>query len=85
MELAANTERRIQDKISSGGYSSPDDVVDRALDALENEQDALTREQIAIRDELDHRFDEMSSGQVTPVPGADAIARIRAKLDAQHK
>ena len=52
---------------------------------MERAADTNSFKSAAIREELDRRFDELSIGQVKPVPGAEAIARIQAKLDAQHK
>jgi putative addiction module component (TIGR02574 family) len=83
MELGRDTERRIQEKIASGHYRSPEEVVDRALDALEYEQNALAQEQRAIRQELDRRYDDLKDGHVEPVLGEEAFTRIRARLDTQ--
>lgn len=75
MELGRDTERRIQEKVASGHYRSPEEVVDRALDALEYEQNALAQEQQAIRQELNRRYDGLKDGGVEPLPGEEAFAR----------
>jgi predicted transcriptional regulator len=32
-----------------------------------------------VRETLDRRYDDMESGRVTPIPGEEAFARLRAK------
>ena len=84
MELRPDVAQRIQEKVASGAYGSPDEVVNVALDALELEQDALERERQAIHEELDRRYDAIKSGQVEPVHGEEVFTRIRGRLDASQ-
>ena len=82
MELRPDVAQRIQE--ASEAYSSPDEVVTVALDALDQAQDALERERQAIRTDLDQRYDDLKTGRVEPVPGEEAFARIRGRLNASR-
>jgi len=50
-------------------------------------QDALTAyfdELAQTRDMLDSRYDDLKSGRVKPIDGEEAIARLKAKTEAQR-
>jgi len=50
-------------------------------------QDALTAyfdELVQVRDMLDSRYDELKSGRVKPIDGEEALARLKAKTEAQR-
>jgi predicted transcriptional regulator len=47
-------------------------------DALEGYLDDL----IVVREMLDRRYDEITSGKVKPIPSADVFRRLREKSDA---
>lgn len=50
-------------------------------------QDALAAyfdELVQTRDLLDSRYDELKSGRVKPMDGEEALARLKAKTEAQR-
>ena len=67
--------------MTAGEFGSADDVVHSALDALDLDEDALEQERVALREDLDRRYDEVATGEVKPVPGEEALTRVRSRLE----
>ncbi len=80
IQLRPELEKRIRDKMTAGEFGSADDVVQKALDALDLDEDALEQERLALRDDLDRRYDELATGKVKPVPGDEALTQVRSRL-----
>ena len=80
IQLRPELEKRIRDKMTAGEFGSADDVVQKALDALDLDEDAVEQERLALRDDLDRRYEEVATGEVKPVPGDEALTQVRSRL-----
>jgi predicted RecB family endonuclease len=47
--------------------------------AVEDAMDGYVAELVEARETLDSRYDDLKSGRVKPVPGDEAMARLRAR------
>jgi hypothetical protein len=58
------------------------------LDAVQLVQDAVAGyvdELAGTREMLDSRYDDIKSGKVKMIPGDEAFARLRARIDERRK
>jgi Arc/MetJ-type ribon-helix-helix transcriptional regulator len=60
--LKPETQRRVQDRLETGQYSSADEVVEAALNALDELQSPVLNDQAL--DAIDRAEDQIESGQV---------------------
>jgi putative addiction module CopG family antidote len=60
--LKPQTQRRVQDRLETGQYNSADEVVEAALNALDELQSAVLNDQAL--DAIDRAEDQIESGQV---------------------
>jgi putative addiction module CopG family antidote len=82
VHLGADLERLVQDKLASGRYRSPEDVISTALRALEEQDLALDARALAFKAEIGRR---LASGPATPMDFAEVKRRIRAEVEARRK
>ena len=74
LRLTAELEKRIQEQTAAGLYESADELVAEALDLLDAQK-------LAIQTELERRCDDLASGKVRPIPGSDALTRLRQRIE----
>jgi len=72
-----DVEKKLNDLAARSGRGT-DELVQDALAAYFSEL-------VQTRDTLDTRYDELKSGRVKPIDGEEALARLRAKTDAERK
>jgi Arc/MetJ-type ribon-helix-helix transcriptional regulator len=60
--LASTTEQRIEREMARGIYREADEVVNRALDLLESQEDWLSQNREAIGELLEERWAESERG-----------------------
>ncbi len=77
--LNADLAQKVQQRVQSGRFGSPDDVVAAALHALELQESDDTEKVIALSQAID---DGLASGIAEP--GAFARVRARAGIPARH-
>ena len=75
IQLTPETEKRLQALAAQSGGATVDELVQ---DVIEEYFGDLAK----ARQTLDRRYDDLESGMVKPVPGAEVIARLRAKSAA---
>jgi hypothetical protein len=77
VHFAPDVEKQLHDLAEQSGRGT-DELLE---DALAGYLDELGR----TRDMLDSRYDELKSDTVKPIDGEDAIARLKAKTEAQRR
>ncbi len=77
VHFAPDVEKKLHDLAEQSGRGT-DELLE---DALAGYLDELGR----TRDMLDSRYDELKSGAVKPIDGEEAIARLKAKTEAQRR
>ena len=65
MEISRHHEEQIKRKVESGKYGSPDEVLDKALAALEDREQALAEEFVDIEAKLAIADEQSKNGQYT--------------------
>ena len=65
MEISRHHEDQIKRKVESGKYGSPDDVLDKALQALDDREQALAEEFAEIEARLAIADEESKNGRYT--------------------
>lgn len=79
IELKPNQENRIAKALRSGAYSSPDDVIDRALEALHEQDEWLLAHRQGIDAKIHRGMAELERGEGIPEDELDAyLERSRA-------
>ena len=77
IHFAPDVEKKLNDLASKSGRGTEELL----QDALAGYLDELTE----TRDMLDSRYDEMKSGRVKLLDGEEALARLKARTEAQRK
>ncbi len=79
LQLSPQQENRVSEALRSGNYQSPDDVIDRALEVL-HEQDAwLTANRQTISAKIHRGMDELERGEGIPEDQLDShLERLKA-------
>ena len=72
VELTPKLEERIRKQVESGEYASVEELLDQALDVLEDR-----REEIAAI--VRQRSEDLRSGKVKPIDGPQAMERLIQK------
>ena len=70
LHLKPDVEKRTEEQMAAGQYSSADELVTEALDLLESHKQAVS-------EELDRRYEEIKSGNVKPMNPAEARSRLK--------
>jgi hypothetical protein len=76
VHFAPDVERKLHDLAAKSGRRA-DELLQ---DALAGYFDELGR----TRDMLNSRYDDLKSGSVKPIDGEEALARLKAKTEAQR-
>lgn len=75
--LAPQIEKRVQDKVKSGAYRSPDEVLEEALRLLDDRE----RKFAALRADIQVGLDQAGRGEV--VDGGEVFAELRKTYAAR--
>jgi predicted DNA-binding protein len=76
VHLTAETEKKLKDLSARSGRATDELVEDAVV--------GYFAEVLQIRETLDNRYDELKSGTVKPIPGAEVEAHFREKSAAAH-
>jgi hypothetical protein len=76
VHLRVETEKKLKDLSALSGRATDDLVEDAVV--------GYFAEVLQIRETLDNRYDELKSGKVDPIPGAEVEAHFREKSAAAH-
>jgi Arc/MetJ-type ribon-helix-helix transcriptional regulator len=80
IELKPEQEQRIAEAMRSGAYQKPDDVIDRALEVLQEQDAWLTANREAIDAKIRRGIDELNRGEGIPEDELDAhLERLKAE------
>ena len=82
LQLSAQQEHRLEEALRSGVYSSPDDVIDRALEVLHEQVEWLTAHRDLINAKVRKGIEELERGEGIPEEELDAyLQRIKAQAE----
>jgi len=80
IQLNPNQEHRVAEALRSGAYRSPDDVIDRALDVLHEQDEWLIANRQAIDAHIRQGIEELERGEGIPEDKLDAyLERLKAQ------
>jgi len=80
IQLNPNQEHRVAEALRSGAYHSPDDVIDRALDVLHEQDEWLMANRQAIDAHIREGIEELERGEGIPEDKLDAyLERLKAQ------
>lgn len=83
VSLTPELEDFVQNKVSTGRYTSASEVVREALRLLEEHEKARTGQLAEFRAEADRRLASLDLGK--GIDGESVFARIRAKSDQRRR
>ncbi len=66
IQLKPEQEHRIAEALRSGAYQSPDDVIDRALEVLQERDEWLTANRQAVDAKIGRGMEELKGGGRNP-------------------
>ncbi len=76
VHVTPETAKRLQDLATTSGRAAEDIVEDALAGYLE--------EVSSVRMTLDSRYDDLKSGQVTPIDGEEAFRKLREKSERRR-
>jgi Arc/MetJ-type ribon-helix-helix transcriptional regulator len=80
IQLKPEQERRIAEALRSGAYSNTDDVIDRALEVLHEQDEWLTANRQSIEVKIRSGIAELERGEGIPEDELDAyLQRLKAQ------
>jgi Arc/MetJ-type ribon-helix-helix transcriptional regulator len=80
IQLNPDQEHRVAEALRSGVYHSPEEVIDRALEALHEQDELLSATRDAINEKIRTGLAELERGEGIPEDELDAhLARLKAK------
>jgi Arc/MetJ-type ribon-helix-helix transcriptional regulator len=80
IQLSPDQEHRVTEALRSGGYHSPQEVIDRALEALHEQDEFLTANREAINTKIHTGIAELERGEGIPEDELDAyLKRLKAQ------
>ena len=80
IQLKPEQEHRVAEALRSGAYSSSDDVIDRALEVLHEQDEWLTANRAAIDAKIRTGIEELERGEGIPEDELEAhLARLKAQ------
>ena len=87
VHLSKNLERLVQEKVESGRYSSPSEVISQALHMLDERDQELDARATAFKAEIERR---LASGPATPMDFSAVKRRVsmsvrRTMLDSDRR
>ena len=85
MEISINNQNqdRILRKIESGKYGSPDDVIAKALELLDQHDDDLQQELDDLRASVRKGSDQAAAGEL--IPASKVFDELKQRNDAAHR
>lgn len=82
IQLKPDQEQRIADALRSGAYSSTDDVIDRALEVLHEQDEWLSANREEIDAKIQQGIAELNRGEGIPEHELDAyLNRLKAQTE----
>jgi Arc/MetJ-type ribon-helix-helix transcriptional regulator len=79
IQLKPEQEDRIAEALRTGAYHSPDDVIDRALEVLHEQEEWLTVNRLAIDGKIRTGIEELDRGEGIPEHELDGyLKRLKA-------
>jgi Arc/MetJ-type ribon-helix-helix transcriptional regulator len=80
LQLSPQQEHRVEEALRSGVYQSPDDVIDRALEVLHEQDEWLTANRYSINAKIHRGIEELERGEGIPEDELDAhLAQLKAQ------
>jgi antitoxin ParD1/3/4 len=80
IQLKPEQEHRIEEAVRSGAYSNPDDVIDRALEVLREQDEWLAANRESIDAKIHRGLEELDRGEGIPEQELDAyLQRLKAQ------
>lgn len=80
IELRQEQEHQISQALQSGAYRTPEDVIDRALEVLHEQDEFLWANREAIEQQIRRGIDELDRGEGIPENELDSyLHRLRAQ------
>lgn len=80
IQLNVEQENRVSEALRSGAYSSADDVIDRALEVLHEQDEWLLANRQAIDAHIQKGLEELDRGEGIPADDLDAyLSRLKAE------
>jgi len=79
VELTSHAQTILQRHLSSGGYTSPADLIEHALDLLDAQEPTME----SLKAKIQAGLDDLAAGRVAPLDIEDIKRRGRANLAAQ--
>jgi putative addiction module CopG family antidote len=83
INLPPDLETLVNKRLSSGGYTSVEDVFRRALEALDAEESWTAEERQALTAHIDEGFLQAERGEL--IDGAQARREIQGMKDSWHR
>jgi antitoxin ParD1/3/4 len=77
ISISDKNKERIRRKIASGKYSSPDEVLEKALESLDEREEALAEEFAEIEERLAIADEQIAKGQL--IPSEEVFAKLRKR------
>jgi Arc/MetJ-type ribon-helix-helix transcriptional regulator len=82
LQLSPEQETRVAEALRSGAHGSPDDVIDRALDVLHEQDRWLLANRQSINTRLQKGIAELERGEGVPEDELDThLERLKAQPD----
>jgi antitoxin ParD1/3/4 len=78
--LKPEDEQLIQKRLQTGAFTSAEEVVHRALESLEAEDEWIRQNRQAIQGKIDRAFDQFERGE--GLTAEESLARLEAKKAA---
>ena len=79
-QLSPQQEILVSEALRSGAYQSPNEVIDRALAALHEQDEWLMLNRQAIEEKIQRGIEELESGEGIPEDELDAyLERLKAR------
>ena len=82
LHLSPQQETRVAEAVRSGAYQSPDDVIDRALETLHEQDEWITANRAAIDSRIRTGMDQLDRGEGIAEDDLDAyLTRLKAQAE----
>jgi putative addiction module CopG family antidote len=85
ISLSAESQRFVNEKIKSGQFASPDDVVNSALSALRLQEELTEQDLEELRREIEIGLQQSREGRSTPLDMAAIKADVRRRRLTEQK
>jgi Arc/MetJ-type ribon-helix-helix transcriptional regulator len=82
LQLSSEQETRVAEALRSGGYQTPDDVIDRALQVLHEQDQWLRTNRQSINARIQKGIAELERGEGIPEDELDShLERLKAQVE----